>query len=71
MITIIMPARNAEKTIKKAILSVVAQTFENWRLLIVDDCSTDRTAELISIFATKDSRIKLLLKKAEWSSSCT
>ena len=45
LISIIMAAYNAEKTIEQAINSVLSQTYTNFELLVVNDCSTDRTAE--------------------------
>lgn len=66
MVTVIMPARNAEETISKAIFSVLNQSFKNWQLLVVDDGSTDNTASLVNTFAMADSRIKLL-RQTEWS----
>ena len=58
MVSIITPAFNSERFIAETIQSVLAQTYQNWELLIVDDCSTDKTAEIISRFQEKDSRIK-------------
>lgn len=53
-----MPAYNGEKYQSAAIQSVLAQTYENWELIIVDDGSTDNTASLVSGFALSDSRIR-------------
>lgn len=47
---IIIPAYNAARYLPTAIESVVAQTFEHWRILLVDDGSTDNTADLISSY---------------------
>jgi len=47
---IIIPAYNAAKYLPTAIESVIAQTFEDWRILLVDDGSTDNTSEIISTF---------------------
>ena len=58
-ISIIIPTYNSSKFIKRTIKSVLAQTFTNWELLIVDDCSTDNTIELINEFIKTDNRIKL------------
>jgi glycosyltransferase involved in cell wall biosynthesis len=51
-----MPAYNAERYIGQAIESVLAQTFQKWELIIVDDGSTDRTPEIIACYS--DQRIK-------------
>ena len=56
LVSVIMPAFNARKHIREAIESVLEQDYENWELLIVNDGSTDDTAEIISEFS--DERIK-------------
>ena len=60
LISVIMPAYNAEKYIAEAIQSVISQTYTNWQLLIIDDCSTDRTAEIAEEFEKSDQRIRVL-----------
>lgn len=60
LISIIMAVYNAEKTIKQAIVSVLDQTYTNFELLVVNDCSTDRTAELVERIAESDSRVRLI-----------
>jgi glycosyltransferase involved in cell wall biosynthesis len=50
MIDVIIPAYNAAKYLPIAIESVVAQTFEDWRILLVDDGSTDNTSEVVAPF---------------------
>lgn len=62
MISIIMPAYNAEKYICQAIESVLAQTYENWELLIIDDNSTDATAKIVESYLD-DKRIKFFTNK--------
>lgn len=50
MISIIMPTYNRASTISKAIQSVLEQTYEEWELLVIDDCSTDQTEEVVQKF---------------------
>jgi len=58
LVSIIMPAYNAEKYISEAIESVISQTYENWELIVIDDCSTDNTKNIIEIYQNTDERIK-------------
>ena len=48
-----MPTYNCGRFISESIHSVLAQTYSNWELLIVDDCSTDNTKEIVASFADK------------------
>ena len=57
LVSIIMPSYNTENYISQAIDSVRAQTYKNWELLIVDDCSVDSTDEVVKPFL-RDERIK-------------
>ena len=63
MISIIMPAYNAEKTIAQSIESVLAQTYYEWELLIVDDGSSDSTISIVNSLAENDSRIRLFINE--------
>ena len=58
VVSIITPTYNHECFIGECIDSVLAQTYENWELIIVDDGSDDRTAEIIQNYAATDKRIK-------------
>lgn len=58
LVSIITPCHNSESYIERAIESVLAQTYQNWELLICDDCSTDNSAEIIKAYTSKDPRIK-------------
>ena len=58
IISIIVPVYNAEKYIRETVESVLAQTFDDWELLLVDDCSTDSSREIINGF--DDPRIRLI-----------
>ena len=60
LISIIMAAYNAEKTIEQAINSVLSQTYPDFELLVVNDCSTDKTAMLAEAIVKKDDRIRLI-----------
>ncbi len=59
-ISIIMPVYNVEKYIAKSIESVLAQTFTDFELLLVDDCSPDISGKICDDFAKRDHRIKVL-----------
>lgn len=57
LISIILPTYNGSKWIKNAILSVQAQTYSNWELLVVDDGSNDNTGEVVRNMAGLDQRV--------------
>lgn len=56
LVSIIMPSYNTAQYIRESIQSVLNQTYQNWELIIVDDCSTDNTDEIVT--SIKDERIK-------------
>ncbi|HHC6613238.1 TPA: glycosyltransferase family 2 protein [Vibrio parahaemolyticus] len=58
-VSVIMPSYNSRDTIEASISSVLSQTFTDWELIIVDDCSTDGTWELITDYAHKYLNIKV------------
>ena len=60
LISVIMPAYNAEKTLARAVESVLAQTYPFFELLVIDDCSQDQTAVLADRYAQGDSRMRVL-----------
>ena len=57
-VSIITPVYNCEKLIKNTIECVLNQTYQNWEMLLVDDCSFDNSAEIIENYVKKDKRIK-------------
>lgn len=59
-VSVIIPAYNAESGIRVALDSLLKQTWTNIELIVVDDCSTDRTQEVVAAYAEQDSRVKLL-----------
>lgn len=58
LISIVLPVYNGAKYLRESIDSVLAQTYTNWELLIVDDCSRDETPAIAQGYAQKDSRIR-------------
>lgn len=57
LISIVLPVYNGEKYLRESIESVIDQTYKTWELLILDDCSTDHSAEIIKEYVKKDQRI--------------
>lgn len=57
LVSIIMPNYNCEKYISETIQSVINQTYTNWELIIIDDCSTDKSSLIAEQFSLSDSRI--------------
>ena len=60
LVSIVLPTYNGEEYISRAIQSIINQTYTNWELIIVNDCSTDSTLEIINNFSKQDSRIKII-----------
>src|SRR5437763_14589481 len=59
-VSVIIPAFNAELYIGAAIQSVISQSFQDWDLIVVNDGSTDATPTIVSDFARRDPRIRLI-----------
>jgi glycosyltransferase involved in cell wall biosynthesis len=59
LVWVVTPVYNGERYLAECIESVLAQTYENWRYLVVDNCSTDRTAEIVRAYAARDARVQL------------
>ena len=57
LISIVLPTYNGAKYIRQSVESCLAQTFQNFELIIVNDCSTDNTLEIINEYAKADSRV--------------
>lgn len=62
LVSVIMPSYNTGKFIAESINSVLSQSYTNWELIIVDDCSTDDTDNIVASFL-KDERIRYLKNK--------
>jgi chlorobactene glucosyltransferase len=59
LISVLIPARNEDGNIKRCINSLLRQDYQNFEILVLDDNSTDRTAEIVDKLSKKDKRIKL------------
>ena len=57
LISIVLPVYNGEKYLRESIDSVLRQTYKRWELIIVDDCSTDSSAEIAKEYTKRDERI--------------
>jgi glycosyltransferase involved in cell wall biosynthesis len=62
-VAVLIPAFNSEKTIVETLASLAAQTRTDWEAVVVDDGSTDRTAEVASEWADRDSRVRVVRKR--------
>jgi glycosyltransferase involved in cell wall biosynthesis len=69
IVSIITPTYNHKNFIDKAIESVLAQTFSDWELIVVDDASTDQTPLIIEQYCQRDKRIKFLPHSFNWGKS--
>ncbi|HEY5402849.1 MAG TPA: glycosyltransferase [Pyrinomonadaceae bacterium] len=63
LVSIIMPSFNAERYVAESIRSVLGQTFTDWELVVVDDGSVDRTAEVVCKLAAEDPRIRYVWRE--------
>ncbi|TDL10056.1 glycosyltransferase family 2 protein [Mycolicibacterium obuense] len=64
IVSVITPTYNSERYVAETIASLQAQTLTDWELLVVDDCSTDNTYDLVQRIASDDSRIRLFRQEA-------
>ncbi|WP_112182166.1 glycosyltransferase family 2 protein [Paraliobacillus zengyii] len=62
-ISVIIPVYNAEAVVDTALTSIINQTWRNIEVLVVDDCSTDNTLDIVKKYQSEDKRIKLLKTK--------
>lgn len=59
-VSVVLPTYNGEQFLAQSIESVINQTFQDWELIIVNDCSTDSTLQIAEKYAKKDSRIQVV-----------
>ena len=64
LVSIITPVYNGQDFLDRSIKSVLAQTYENWELLLIDDGSSDNSVQIIKYYL-EDNRIKLLRKNSK------
>ena len=60
LVSVVVPSYNAENFIGATLQSVAQQSYANWEVIVVDDCSTDGTRDLVRAFAIRDERIQLV-----------
>ncbi len=63
LVSIIMPNYNSESFVKESIESILSQSYENWELILVDDCSSDGSIKIIDSMMSNDRQIKLIKLK--------
>lgn len=71
LVSVIMPAYRAERFIEEAIGSVQAQTVTDWELIVIDDVSDDRTADVVRRMAREDARIRFVLNERNMGTART
>lgn len=59
-VSIVLPTYNGSAYLVESLESILRQTFSNWELIAVDDCSTDETGDILEAYAKKDSRIQVI-----------
>ena len=71
LVSVVTPAYNCEKYLRQTVESVIRQTFEQWEMIIVDDCSTDGTLALAQRLAAQEKRIRVLRNEINQGVSLT
>jgi glycosyltransferase involved in cell wall biosynthesis len=71
LVSIVMPLFNSSGFMSRAIDSVFAQTYKDWELIIIDDCSNDGSYEIAYEYAKKDKRVKLIRQTENKGSAVT
>ena len=69
LVSVIIPSYNSDRYIEGAIQSVLNQTYQNWELIIVDDCSTDNSIERIEKIVSGNPKIRLIKLKSNMGSA--
>ena len=59
-ISVIVPVYNVEKYLECSLESILSQTYKDIELICINDCSTDKSLEILKVYANKDSRVKII-----------
>ena len=70
-VSIVLPCYNGEKYLRESINSIIKQTYQDWELIIVDDCSVDRSLEIAYEYMKNDSRIKVIHNESNCKLPCS
>lgn len=65
LVSVVVSVYNIERYIENCILSLVAQTYENIEIILVDDGATDKSGDICDYYMQKDSRIRVIHKKTK------
>lgn len=71
LVSVITPLHNCEKYITETINSIQSQSYENWEMIIIDDCSDDKSVCIVEAFMSKDKRIRLFRNHKNYGSAIT
>lgn len=71
LVSVILPCYNCEHTIKEAMDSIISQSYENWNIIVCDDCSTDRSYEILKEYKVQLGDKMILLKNEKNSKIAT
>lgn len=71
LVSVVMPSYNSERFIVESIKSVQSQTYGDWELLVVDDCSTDSTVAVAEAIAKDDPRIHVFSNELNSGAACS
>ncbi|MCR5180953.1 MAG: glycosyltransferase [Bacteroidaceae bacterium] len=71
LVSIIMPTFNAAQHVADSIESILAQTYQNWELLLIDDCSSDHTQQILEDYACRDARIRVFMQEGNMGAGHT
>jgi glycosyltransferase involved in cell wall biosynthesis len=63
LVSVVTPMHNEAEHVAECIESVIAQTYQNWEYIVVDNCSTDASADIVRAYVEKDPRIRLVKNK--------